>query len=305
MVGVVILNYNSWEDTRECMESIFEYEQACQMNIYLVDNNSSIRPSAEMCLFMEKKHVVFLQSKENKGYAAGNNIGIAKALKDGCDAILISNSDVRYERCSISIMYQYLQEHPGVGIVGPKIKLQNGQTQKECMAIKTGMKEKYLLRTRLKILFPKLNKQYWAREWNYEHEIFPVYAVLGCSFMISRTCALDVTPLDEHTFLYEEELILGIRMEKAGWKTMYNPQSVVLHKHEATTGGIRSNPFAYTCQVCSEIYYCKQYLKMKRWSIYPLYFYRVLLYYCCCLKVQAFRRYHKNFINISIEELRE
>ena len=114
----------------------------------------------------------------------------------GCDAVLISNSDVRYEKDSISKMYQYLEQNPETGIVGPKIVLRDGSTQKECMMKKTGIQEKYLLRTRFFMLFPKLNNEYWGRTHDYEKETFPVYSVLGCCFMFRRDCALQVTPLD-------------------------------------------------------------------------------------------------------------
>ena len=74
--------------------------------------------------------------------------------------------------------------------------------------------------------------------------------------MFSRKCALDVTPLDEKPFLYEEELILGISMEKAGWKTVYDPKSVVHHLHGNSTEKVKA--FAYTCNICSEIYFCRE-----------------------------------------------
>ena len=92
--------------------------------------------------------------------------------------------------------------------------------------------------------------------------------------MFSRKCALDVTPLDEKPFLYEEELILGISMEKAGWKTVYDPKSVVHHLHGNSTEKVKA--FAYTCNICSEIYFCREYLKMKKWHILPLYWYRTI-----------------------------
>ena len=84
----------------------------------------------------------FIQNELNSGYSAGNNVGIRQALADGCDAVLISNSDVRYEKDSISKMYQYLQKNPKTGIVGPKIVLRDGSTQKECMMKKTGIRAK-------------------------------------------------------------------------------------------------------------------------------------------------------------------
>ena len=47
MVGIVILNYNSWDDTRECIQSIQTAEQMLDYRIYLVDNCLSVRPDSE------------------------------------------------------------------------------------------------------------------------------------------------------------------------------------------------------------------------------------------------------------------
>ena len=197
MVGIVILNYNSWADTVACVDSIHEAEKKLEFRIYLVDNCSPVRPETGVLESLDKKGVIFIQNERNAGYSAGNNIGIKRALEDGCEEVLISNSDVRYETGSISELQTYLQDHPDVGIVGPKIFLRDGSIQKECMMRKTGIREKYLLRTRFYLFFPRLNNSYWGREHDYESEVFQVYAVMGCCFMFSRKCALDVTPLDE------------------------------------------------------------------------------------------------------------
>ena len=123
--------------------------------------------------------------------------------------------------------------------------------------------------------------------------------------MMSKLCANDVTPLDEHTFLYEEELILGRIMEKKGWKTVYNPCSVVYHKHESSTGGIRKNAFAYMCQVCSEIYYCKRYIGVKNVTIYPLVCYRTVLYIARMFRIKMFRQYWKCYIGTVVREMKK
>ena len=294
MIGVVLLNYNTWDDTLQCMESVLSGDMSDAIQIYLVDNHSSAKRPERVTEFCTEHRVVYIQNRENIGYAAGNNVGVKQALADGCDAVLISNSDVRYKKDSIRILYQYLITHPEAGIVGPKIKRSDGSTQKECMAMKTGIREKFLLRTRLKILFPEYNRRYWARQHDYEHEIFDVYAVLGCCFMMSRNCAEHITPFDEGTFLYEEELIIGIQMEQAGFKTVYNPESVILHFHEKSTGGVKENPEAYTYQVCSEIYYCRKYLHIKKMEMYLLWLYRTLLYIGRMRKTK-FRRYWKTY----------
>lgn len=301
MIGIVILNYNSWNDTAECVRSILNEESKAEYKIYLVDNGSLQRPTEEQSEFFRKAGLELIQNSENKGYSAGNNVGIKKALDDGCDAVLISNSDVRYEKDSIYQLYDYLSHHPEAGIVGPKIILGNGRIQRECMMFKTGIREKYLLRTRLHVFFPRYNKRYWGRQHDYEKETFQVYAVMGCCFMMSRACALDVTPLDENTFLYEEELILGIRMEQAGWKTIYYPKSVIHHLHGKSTEQVRA--FAYTCNVCSEIYYCRRYLGMKRWQILPLYWYRTALYGLKAVRNGEFREKKAEYCGNTCKEL--
>ena len=293
MVGIVILNYNSWDDTEKCITSLHKAEPKLRCRIYLVDNCSPKRPTDKFMEFLNEKQVIFIQSGINSGYSAGNNLGIKRALDDGCDSILISNSDVRYEKESVTLLFRYLQTHPDVGIVGPKIIRENGTIQKECMMVKTGIREKYLLRTRLYIFFPRYNKKYWGRNHDYNQETFRVYAVLGCCFMISRECALKVTPLDEKTFLYEEELILGICMEQAGWKTIYYPKSVIHHLHGKSTQNVKA--FSYTCNVCSEIYYCRKYLQMERWKVIPLFCYRSVLYIVKCLNSADFRGYWKQY----------
>ena len=303
MIGIVILNYNSWQDAEECIQSICRSEQSAGYCIYLVDNASPERPSAAILRYLRETGVRLLQSDRNCGYSAGNNIGIKKALEDGCDAILISNTDVRYEPGSISGLKSYLDAHPDVGIVGPKIILGDGKLQRECMMFKTGPREKYLLRTRFHIFFPGYNRRYWGREHDYDRETFSVYAVMGCCFMMSRACALDVTPLDENTFLYEEELILGIHMERAGWKTVYYPGSVIHHLHGKTTERVKA--FAYTCNVCSEIYYCREYLGMKRWEIWPLYGYRTAVYWGKCLCNREYQNGKKKYIYETFEEMRK
>ena len=212
--------------------------------------------------------------------------------------LVISNNDIVFSENAISEMAIYLKNHPEVGIVGPRVVNRDGNTQKGCMCIKTGMKEKYFLRTRFYIFFPKYNKKYWGMDHDYDHDSFQVYAVSGCCFMMSAKCAQEVTPLDEGTFLYEEEFILGITMENAGWKTMYVPKSTVLHLHGASTQYVKA--FAYTCNVRSEIYYCRKYLKASRLAISCLYLYRLIIYLLHCLKLKDYRKFIKTFIKDTV-----
>ncbi len=300
MIGIVILNYRAWEDTKRCVQSIFQNPPQHPYTIILVDNASGILPQFDLCSFLKHYRIEFIQNVKNLGYNAGNNVGIAKALEMGCSHILLSNADVRYFPDSIQIMQDYLDTHPQTGIVGPKILDKNGRIQKSCLCRKTGMKEKYLVRTRLNLFFRKNYKTYFGCDRDYERT-FPVHAVLGCCFMMTAKCAEAVTPLDEHPVLYEEELILGIRMQERGFVTVYHPQAAVIHLHGGSTRHCKA--FAFAQNVRSEIYYSRKYLGAKLWQIYPLYVYRVFLYLARCLWSSDFRKNWKRFLKMTGKEL--
>lgn len=249
--------------------------------------------------FVRQYEIVYIQNKKNLGYNAGNNVGIAKALKLGCDDILISNSDVRYYPNAIRRLQNYLKQHPQTGIVGPKITDRCGRVQKSCICRRTGLKEKYLVCTKANLFFRRSYKSYFGLDRDY-NRIFRVYAVLGCCFMITRQCAQAVTPFDEYPLLYEEELMLGIRMEQAGYDTVYNPQAVVRHLHGGSTNYEKAAAFIQN--VCSEIYYCRCYLQADKRKMFVLYVYRILLYLLRCIRFQDFRKNYRRFLKITGRE---
>ena len=100
MLGIIILNYQTWEISIRCMESIKDTIGEIPYHIYLVDNASPIL-MPEICQNYLAKHretVSFLQAAENRGYAAGNNIGIRQALDDHCEYLLITNNDIVFQQ---------------------------------------------------------------------------------------------------------------------------------------------------------------------------------------------------------------
>lgn len=301
MIGIVVLNYKNWRDTRRCIESISRNPPEDAYTVILVDNASGNAPDFDLQSFLKANRAIFIQNKRNLGYNAGNNAGIAKALEMGCSHILVANNDVCFYPHSIQEMKDCLDRYPKAGIVGPKILDRHGQVQKSHLCRKTGMKEKYLVRTRLNVIFRNSRRTYFGYDRDYDKS-FLVYAVLGCCFMMSGSCAGKVTPFDEYPFLYEEELILGIQMEEQGFATIYDPKAVIMHLHGRSTR--RKRAFAFAQNVRSEIYYCRVYLRAQVWQIYTLYVYRVLLYLVRCAKYKDFRKNWRWFLKMTKAELK-
>lgn len=277
MTALVILNYINWNATAACVKSAIKSDS--NIHIYLVDNNSPVKmPGVTRRLLSdcEKKGILtFIKNKKNLGYAAGNNVGIRAALKDNCDYLMIVNSDIIFTKNTVKSLRDYLEKNKTVGIAGPMILDTDGKITKNCITRKTGLREKYLVRTRLNRIFKKEYLTYFAFDKDYRKS-FKAYSVHGSCFMVSRECLEKVFPFDENTFLYEEELILGIRMEEAGFETVYYPKAKVYHYGAGSTRCVKK--FSYLCEIKSEIYFCKKYLGAKSWQIFPLVLYRIIKY---------------------------
>lgn len=293
MVGIIILNYINWEVSYKCVNSILKSTNNINYHIYIIDNASPNEcPEKIMSLFKLNPQITFIKSNENNGYSAGNNIGIKEALKDNCNQILISNSDIVFLNDSILLMKETLKEK-SIGIVGPKLIGIDGKTQQPSMCIKTRLKEKYLARTFLRHIFKGTDNKYNCRDLDLGKPAI-VHSVSGSCFMMSKECALEITPFDENTFLFQEELIIGIQMEKKGLKTMYNPLCEVIHEHGQSTKSIKALSFIFFVE--SEIYYCRKYLNASLISILPLYSIRSISFMVRCINNKDFRENISKYI---------
>lgn len=292
MIGIVILNYQLWDLSLRCMESIEHTEQGTDYRIYLVDNGSSNPMPDAVRIYIQEKHVCFIQAEANRGYAAGNNLGIKKALWDACQVLVITNNDIVFQERTISKMADCLKNNPSIGIVGPKVVDRQGIVQVSRCSMRTGMKEIIQVSTIVKKIFRKKCRAYYCLDKSPDMAE-TVYHVSGCCFGMSSECAKAVTPLDEGTILYDEELILGIRMEEAGYRTYYEPACVVEHLHGTTTRRIQ--PFMFQCVSQSELYYCSKYLHAKRWQLWMLKEYRMFLYWLRSLRYKELREYKQTY----------
>ena len=289
-IGIVILNYITWLETKNCITSIKKSIGSEAMQIYVIDNASPNYEESKCLCLEENIHLIL--NKENTGYAAGNNVGISQALKDGCEYILISNNDILFEPESICAMQQYLASHREYGIVAPCVLDKNKDIQRCHFMKMVEYKDIWTTQTVIRYIMKRATDKVYGDFESYKTER-DIFAACGCCFMMSAECAKKVTPLDENTFLYEEENILGIRMKQQRLKTRYIPYSKVIHNHDQTTRLVK--PFALICWACSEIYYLKECLSVCKWKIYLLNRYRTLIFLIHGLKNLEYRKQWKSY----------
>src|SRR5580658_1229872 len=123
-VSVIIVNYNTFQITCDCIESTIKQTKVVPYEIILVDNAS---PNDNPDEFLIKfPAITLIKSKENGGFAKGNNLGIAAATGD---IILLLNSDTLLTEDSISAAAIKLQSMPGTGALSVRLVYPDGKFQ--------------------------------------------------------------------------------------------------------------------------------------------------------------------------------
>ena len=127
-LSVVIVNYRTYELTKNTINSIFEYEYPFTYEILVVDNASG-DDSLEKLREYFNDRVTFIASKENNGFAAGNNqaLEIAKGKY-----VLLLNSDTIVWENTLEDIYSYMEGNEDVGAAGCRVLLENGELDKAC-----------------------------------------------------------------------------------------------------------------------------------------------------------------------------
>ena len=127
-LSVVIVNYQTFELTRDTINSIFEYSYPFSLEVIVVDNASGDDSLSKLKDYF-KDSVKFIASGENRGFAAGNNLALRQVSSD---YVLLLNSDTIVWENTLENIYDYMENHRDVGACGCRVRLENGDLDKAC-----------------------------------------------------------------------------------------------------------------------------------------------------------------------------
>jgi GT2 family glycosyltransferase len=295
LVFIIILNYNGFIDTKDCINSIMKIYYL-NYKIVVVDNHSTDN-SYEKLEHNFGNRIIILRNGSNLGYAAGNNVGIRFALENGADYILILNNDtIIYQNNFLDILVQEAESIGDLGIIGPKILQPNGDVDWTCARTDAGFKEIIWAYSFIGRKIFKNNKTFKRHTYNFYNDIksvSQVYAISGSCMLIKRNAMEKMDILDENTFLYEEEFIISSRAAKLGYKIYTHPEVVIIHKGAQTS--LRMKAFSKIENVKSEQYFLHSYKKMSKLKIFCIKLIR-LFEYSCFLYQKDYRALFDKFI---------
>ncbi len=257
MIAFILLNYNHYEDTIICVESIQRTTKS-NYRIVIVDNESK-NDSFDILQSRYKnvENIEVIQSGYNYGYGIGNNIGIMHALKEGFDYGIISNTDIIFLEGSADAMVEALECCQERLIIAPEI-LDIHRTKQ--------FSHKFEELTYGKLVYSlsfmgrlNRNKAYKKLTGFGHKEEGTLICASGCCFAFAKTL-LDENGLlfDSHTFLGYEEAILSQRVKQKKGVEWYLPSAEVIHDHKTSPKQLSFIGDAF-CN-CSEMFYAKNYL---------------------------------------------
>ncbi len=233
-LSVVIVNYNVRHFLEQALGSVRRALQGIDGEVWVVDNNSaddSVRMVRER--FSEVKLIV---NTDNPGFAVANNQAIRQSTGD---YVLLLNPDTLVEEDTFRKCLTFMDEHPEAGALGCKLLDGSGKFLPES---KRGFPTPWVAFCKtfgLSTLFPRspIFNRYHLGHLP-ENETNEVDVLAGC-FMFLRRTALDKCGLlDEAFFMYGEDIDLSYRIQQAGFKNYYFPDTKIIHyKGESTKKG--------------------------------------------------------------------
>jgi len=213
-VAVIVLNYNNYEDTVECVRSV-EAVRYANCSIVIVDN-ASPDGSGPMLRQAFPGHTVIL-SDRNGGYAAGNNIGTRYALEHNADYVMILNNDATVTPDILDHLVGYAERHPEVGLLNARVYF-------------PGTTELFSAAGRFnKLLCTGQNKGAISIEKNETEELKETDYACGVLMLVRSQVFRDVGLMEEKYFMYHEDLEFSQRVLKA-YKMVYIPGAIAYHK---------------------------------------------------------------------------
>lgn len=249
MVGIVILNWNGYEDTEECLDSLFESSYK-DFHVYLIDNASHDGSQEKITAFIKQKKylnkITLMLEEENHGFSKGSNIGIRKAIADNCEYIWLLNNDTVLENNTLELLVKELSLNDNVMIVTPKIVYESSPD----IIWNCGGKISLLGFRKYYFSNKSISKCY--------SDNFSISFVTNCASMFRKEYFISYGLLSELFFFGEEDFEMCLRNKKAKIKMICVVDAILKHKVNRSISKISNNNIKKEF-----VHYLNRYIDMK------------------------------------------
>lgn len=245
-IAIILLNYNNYRDTIECITSIKENIDInnFKFEIIVVDNKST---NESIDRLKKVDGITLIQANENAGFSAGNNLGIKYALNNQADYILLLNNDTIITKDSINKMYISLNKHTDIGLMSCRIMYYEDKN----LINYCGGRINYFKGT---AEFYNKGKEYISSG----NDFIYTEVATGCCMLMKSELIKEVGLLPEEYFMYYEDVDFCAKVQKNGYRIGVCLDAVIYHKESASSGG-KESPFAIQWNTRNRIIFINKY----------------------------------------------
>lgn len=232
LVSIIIINYNTFDITCNCIKSVLEHTKHVDYEIVLVDNASTKGNADDFLKVFPTINLV--KSPTNGGFAKGNNLGITHAKGD---IILLLNSDTYLTEDSISITAKHLQSNPDQ-ILSPKLVYEDGSYQKNARKFRSIRNELLDLIRPILLLLPYKSRARLMLNQYFKGDFDTHCDWISGAYMMFYKKHLQNLPdskLDERFFMYGEDHLWCYQFAEQGVASYFLSSTSVVHIANAST----------------------------------------------------------------------
>ncbi len=227
-LAVIILNYRRADLVVDCLASLAPDLRGRPYWCAAVVDNASGDGSAERIEAAIHERgwgdwARVVRSPLNGGFSAGNNVGL-RAVEAAHYVLL--NSDTLVRPGAFAELLEAAERHPEAGLIGPRLEGLDGAAQESCFRFATPASE--LMAAAATGPISRMLKRYEVAMRVSETPLEPEWISFACVLLRGRALA-EIGPLDEHYFMYFEDMDYCRRAWEKGWHVRYEPAAHVVH----------------------------------------------------------------------------
>ncbi|MEZ5038831.1 MAG: glycosyltransferase family 2 protein [Saprospiraceae bacterium] len=268
-VGVLILNYLSYQDTINCVENLLN-QQGIILSVLIIDNHS---PNASYSTLLEqfahRPTVKVIQTDRNGGYAYGNNFGLRYLEPEDLDFIVISNNDIQLS--DPFLIKSLIETYPTLdkaAFLAPAMFVDGQEDQKHQAWRLPTFRDEVLASLRLCYFIG--HRFFTTNRYHFPptaRSPMAVDCLSGSFFLGSKKLFYELDLFDENTFLYGEETILGHRVKARGLQSYLWRARHYHHTQGKTTKSLHSLLQLQRYWLESSCYYQRHYRQIAPWKL--------------------------------------
>lgn len=235
-LSIIIVNWNSKDYLRKCLETVFSETNDIEFEVIVIDGGSF-----DGCSEMLSEHypqVRFIQSERNVGFGQANNLGTRLAKGE---VLLFLNPDTEVREHAIDRLYDQLSKLERPGAVGCRLLNSDGSVQTSCVQPFPTILNQMLDAEVLHRLFRNSNLSGAGNLLSEGSEPGEVEVVSGACLMIDKNLFEKVGGFSPEYFMYGEDLDLCFKARQAGFLNYHVRDAVIVHHGGGSTNRSVSN----------------------------------------------------------------